>query len=268
RQSVLRQGEQGQARWRRRQGSGRPARLGLQHHRGAIARRGDQAGQRLSGGEGRRAGRGLRNLQRDVAEAVPAFFGRREGGRVVIEGGDARHLARSLRARPGESIEVVDPDGFLLDVRLDAVSVERVEGHVVGQRAHQPEPISQITIAIANLPAPALEHVLSRCTEAGAYAFVVFQAERSVARGEKLERWATICREAAMLAARLRVPEVSAASSLDAVIGAEDYPVMLVRDAPRRLADMGAPRDLPLLIGPEGGSTEREREAASVTASH
>src|SRR5438552_2366358 len=103
-----------------------------------------------------------------------------ERGRAVIEGADARHLARSLRARPGEEIEVIDPDGFMLTVRLDSVSTTRVEGVVVAERPHQPEPAARITIAIANLPAPALELVLSRCTEAGAYAFVIFQADRSV----------------------------------------------------------------------------------------
>jgi len=184
----------------------------------------------------------------------------------VIEGGDARHLAGSLRARPGESIEVVDPDGLLLDVLLDEVSSTRVEGHVVAERAHQPEPGSRITIAIANLPAQALEHVLSRCTEAGAHAFVVFNADRSVGRGRKLERWATICREAAMLAGRLRVPEVSAASSVEAVIGAVATPLLLSREAPRRLAEVSEPRDVTLLIGPEGGWTERELELATETA--
>ena len=184
----------------------------------------------------------------------------------MIEGGDARHLAGSLRARPGESIEVVDPDGLLLDVLLDEVSSTRVEGHVVAERAHQPEPGSRITIAIANLPAQALEHVLSRCTEAGAHAFVVFNADRSVGRGRKLERWATICREAAMLAGRLRVPEVSGASSVEAVIGAVATPVLLSREAPRRLAEVSEPRDVTLLIGPEGGWTERELELATETA--
>jgi len=197
---------------------------------------------------------------------VPAFFGRRVGGRVLIEGNDARHLARSLRARPGEVIEVVDPDGLLLTVLLDSVTTERVEGSVFSERLHQPEPAAHITVAVANLPAPALELVLSRCTEAGAHSFVIFRADRSVARGERLERWATICREAAMLAARLRVPEVSVASSLDAVIGAEEHPVMLVREAPRRLADLSDPRDLTLLVGPEGGWTERELALADVTA--
>jgi len=198
---------------------------------------------------------------------LPAFFARRERGRAVIEGADARHLARSLRARPGEEIEVIDPDGFMLTVRLDSVSTTRVEGVVVAERPHQPEPAARITIAIANLPAPALELVLSRCTEAGAYAFVIFQADRSVGRGEKLERWNTICREAAMLAARLRVPEVLTASSADAAIGAEDFPVLLARESPQRLADLTTPRDLALFIGPEGGWTERELQLGMTTAS-
>lgn len=197
---------------------------------------------------------------------MPSFFARREGGRALITGADASHLARSLRARVGEEIEVVDPAGLMLTVRLDVVTPERVEGTVVGERAHDPEPTARITVAIANLPAPALELVLSRCTEAGAYAFVVFQADRSVARGAKPERWRTICREAAMLAGRLRIPEVAAVASLDAVVASSEHPVMLVRDAAQRLAAMHGPRDLTLLVGPEGGWSERELRLVRVKA--
>jgi 16S rRNA (uracil1498-N3)-methyltransferase len=198
---------------------------------------------------------------------MPSFFARREGGRAMIEGADARHLARSLRARVGETIEVVDPAGFLLTVKLDLVSPDRVEGAIVGERAHHPEPLARISIGIANLPAPALELVLSRCTEAGAFGFHVIQADRSVARGSKPERWQTICREAAMLAGRLRVPAVDGPSPLNAVVAASEHPVMLVRTAEMRLADMNEPRDLTLLVGPEGGWTERELEVVAAKAS-
>jgi 16S rRNA (uracil1498-N3)-methyltransferase len=197
---------------------------------------------------------------------VPSFFAEREGGRVAITGGDARHLARSLRARVGEEIEVVDPAGYMLTVRLDAVSPDKVEGVVVSERPHRPEPVARITIAIANLSAPALELVLSRCTEAGAFAFHVFQADRSVARGAKLDRWRTICREAAMLAGRLRIPEVDALSHLEDVLKESEHPVMLVRGAPQSLAKMAAPRDLTLLVGPEGGWSDRELALARVKA--
>ncbi len=198
---------------------------------------------------------------------MPAFFARREGDRAVIEGEDAHHLARSLRARAGQHIEVIDPAGFLLAVRLDRVSASRVEGAVVSERRHAPEPVARITIAIANLPAPSLELVLSRCTEAGAAAFVVFHADRSVGRGEKPARWTAICREAAMLAARLQVPEVSIGESTKAVIAAAEHPVMLVRDASQRLAGLTHPRDVTLMVGPEGGWTEQELALGAATAS-
>lgn len=197
---------------------------------------------------------------------MPAFFARRKGTRAVIEGADARHLARSLRVKVGEQIEVIDPAGYLLNVRLDLVSPDRVEGAVVEQRQHAPEPVARITIAIANLPAPALELVLSRCTEAGVFAFHVFQADRSVARGAKADRWRTICREAAMLATRLRVPEVVALDSVEHVLEISEHPVMLVREAPTKLAALHQPRDLTLLIGPEGGWTDRELDLVQVKA--
>jgi 16S rRNA (uracil1498-N3)-methyltransferase len=198
---------------------------------------------------------------------MPAFFGRRDGDRVVIVDADAFHLARSLRARPGQEIEVVDPEGFMLTVKLDSVSASSVEGTVIAETPHQPEPTARITIAIANLPAPSLDLALSRCTEAGAHAFVVFAADRSVGRGEKLERWGSIAREAAMLAGRLRVPEVSVASSFEAAFAAAENPVVLDRNAPRRLAEVAEVAHLTLFVGPEGGWSERELELADVTAS-
>jgi len=158
----------------------------------------------------------------------------------------------------GEEIEVVDPAGLMLTLRLDRVSAERVEGTVVAERPHNPEPQARIVIAVAHLPAPALELVLSRCTEAGAFAFHIVQADRSVARGSKPERWRTICREAAMLAGRLAVPEVLGPTPLEEVIALDEYPVMLARSASTRLADMLEPQNLTLLIGPEGGWSERE----------
>jgi 16S rRNA (uracil1498-N3)-methyltransferase len=189
---------------------------------------------------------------------LPYFFARKDRGRAVVEGGDARHLARSLRARVGEEIEVVDPAGWLLKVRLDEVTPSRVSGVIVGEQPHHSEPVARITIAVANLAAAGLELVLSRCTEAGAHAFLVFQADRSVARGYRPERWAVICREAAMLAGRLRVPEVAAAPSLDAILFTAPDPVMLVRGAATPLARIAHPADLTLLIGPEGGWSDRE----------
>jgi 16S rRNA (uracil1498-N3)-methyltransferase len=197
---------------------------------------------------------------------LPFFFAEREGGRAVIKGIDAAHLTRSLRARPGEEIQVVDPEGWLLTIRLESVSTKRVEGAILAEHEHRPEPDRDVVVAISHLPAVALELVLSRCTEVGAAAFHIVQAERSVARGARQERWQTIIREAAMLAGRLRVPVVAGPSLLAEVLRERTNPVMLVRGAPKDLSAMPRSREVTLLIGPEGGWTDSELAAVETHA--
>lgn len=197
---------------------------------------------------------------------MPYFFARREGDRAIVEGSDARHLARSLRARPGETIEVVDPAGFILTVELKTVGDSRVEALILAAREHRPEPERNIVVAIAHLPAASLELVLARCTEVGAAAFHVVQAERSVARGARTERWQTIVREAAMLAGRLTVPSVSGPTPLHDAVATRPNPLMLSRDA-EPLLGKRLPNEVTLLVGPEGGWTERELAMVSEHAS-
>jgi 16S rRNA (uracil1498-N3)-methyltransferase len=146
----------------------------------------------------------------------------------------------------------------MLTVRVESVSDVRVEGVVASEREHQPEPARHVVVAISHLPASSLELVLSRCTEVGASAFHIVQAKRSIARGARTGRWQTIIRESAMLAGRIRVPTVAGPSSLDEVLQERPNPVMLVRGAPTPLAAMPRPREVTLLIGPEGGWTDGE----------
>lgn len=191
---------------------------------------------------------------------MPHFFAERDGKRVRITGRDARHLTVSLRARPGQLIAVVEPPGRLLRVRLETVAPGLVTGWVEEERPHQPEPGRSITLAVALLPASSLDLVLSRCTEAGAGAFRLVAAARSVARGARPERWALICREAAMLAGRLRVPEVRGPVDLAAAWQDAADPYLLdIGGQPMR----GLPHGATLFVGPEGGWAPEELELAA-----
>lgn len=192
---------------------------------------------------------------------VPHFFAtERAGDRVLISGPDARHLAGPLRARVGETIAVVDPAGWLLSVRLDSVSPREVAGTVVASRPHHPEPRLAVTMALALLPASALEQSLARCTELGARRFLLVEAERSVSRAARPERWATICREAAMLAGRLTVPPVEGPVPFGSLL---PEPSLLLLDAEggTPLAAGGFGGEIVLGIGPEGGWSPAERAA-------
>jgi len=197
---------------------------------------------------------------------VPYFYGREAGGAVSLEGADARHLARSLRARPGELIAVIDPQrAVVMSVRLVSVSPELVAGVVEGEREHRPEPAVAVTVALAMLPASPLDEALTRCTELGAAGFVLVQAERSVARGARPERWAAVCREASLLAGRLRVPEVHGPLPLSQALAGCPRPIVLEQESSLRFTSLGSPATL--FIGPEGGWTPLELGLAPETAS-
>jgi len=197
---------------------------------------------------------------------MPYVFTSPVGDRVEIDGHDARHLARSLRVRPGERIEAVDPgdgvSGRMLTVEIEAVRPDRITGVVVDAREHRPEPRTPVHLALALLPASPLEEALARCTELGAAGFLLVEASRSVARVRsdgKATRWAAICREAAMLAGRLRVPEVRGPVPFGRLVElARGDLVLLDAGAAERLAVL-PPTGRTLAIGPEGGWAPAER---------
>ena len=116
-------------------------------------------------------------------------------------------------------------------------------------------------MAIALLPAAALEHSLSRATELGAHAFLLVAADRSVAKSAKHARWATICREAAMLAGRLLIPSVEGPVSLPEVLTGEAVAVLDGRGT-SRLAAATHGSAVTLAVGPEGGWSPAEMAAA------
>src|SRR2546423_11795997 len=131
-----------------------------------------------------------------------------------------------------------------MGVRLVSVSADLVRGVVEDERPHQPEPEVAVTMALATLPASALDEALSRCTELGAAGFVLVRAERSVARDGRPERWAAVCREASLLAGRLAVPEVQGPMRLEEALRTCPGALMLDRAAEERLRPQTAPATL------------------------
>lgn len=218
---------------------------------------------------------------------MPYFFASSiSESQVTIAGADARHLAGPLRARVGEVIAVLDPArGLLLSVSLTSVSASVVSGAVVATAPHSPEPALSVCMCLALLPAASLEESLSRCTELGAESFLLISAARSVARAagsgsasaaaRRSARWETVCREAAMLAGRFRVPAVEGPVQFAEALGrfADDPVFVLERGARESLSSSlisslpmlsglssagGVPRRVALFVGPEGGWSEEE----------
>ena len=197
------------------------------------------------------------------------------GSIVEIGGGDAHKIVRVLRLQEGDRIEVIDSTGAVFTTSIAAAGrivratlVERIDGNA----AVHPGP--RIEVAQAVPKGQRMEFVVEKGTELGAASFFPFFCERSAGRSlgaEKIARWRRLARTAAQQCGRRDVPEISDALSFDGLIERfAQYDSVLfaweLADAvPLRetlpAALRGARRVL-LVVGPEGGFTHDEAEAA------
>jgi 16S rRNA (uracil1498-N3)-methyltransferase len=199
-------------------------------------------------------------------------------GQAQINGPDAHHLTRVLRVETGQKFEISDNQNvYLAEVhtaRKDLVVFEIIE------QLEVPAPFPHVHLLAALIKFEHFEWMIEKTTELGVERITPVETDRSEkglaqAAAKRLARWNRIAREACEQSRRARLPEIAAAGSLDAALRApENYryaleeaearPILSTLPATRRPEDQ-----LALLVGPEGGWTERERttiQAAGWTA--
>jgi 16S rRNA (uracil1498-N3)-methyltransferase len=189
----------------------------------------------------------------------------------------ARQMALVLRLQPGERVIALDGLGMEYEVELLQVGRARVQGRVTNRRPARGEPAARITLYLALTQREKFEWMLQKCTEVGAAAFVPVISSRSLVQdgrdaAKKLERWGRIIREAAEQSRRGILPQVHLPLAFDAalqraqsdalrLIAWEGEHSLTLRAALAPSKATHAPT-IVVFIGPEGGFSEAEIEAA------
>jgi 16S rRNA (uracil1498-N3)-methyltransferase len=175
----------------------------------------------------------------------------------VLADEDRHHLERVLRVRPGERVDVSDGAGARRTCTFGRGGVlEPVGGVEVTAR-----PAPSITIAFAITKGERPELTVQKLTELGVDRIVPFVAARSVVRWEgdratrHVERLRRVARQAAMQSRRTRLPMVE---DLVDFAGAAALPGATRADLDGSAPTLSAPT---VIIGPEGGWSDAEREA-------
>lgn len=205
------------------------------------------------------------------------------GERVELPAPEARHLIRVLRRAPGDAVEVLTEDGHAFEGRiLELSGGGRVVVEITGERrgeggAADGPPRLAITLGLAVVKGQAFDLALRMAAELGIDTVVPLFTSRTIVRwdapSEKRRRYERIAREAGKQSGRvkpLRVldgapfsawiessPRAGAGASVRRWIAAPGAPL------PEGPGDLErAPSEVVFAVGPEGGFTEAELEAA------
>ncbi|MCW8132252.1 MAG: 16S rRNA (uracil(1498)-N(3))-methyltransferase [Planctomycetota bacterium] len=188
---------------------------------------------------------------------------------------DERKHARVLRLKPGADLHVFDAHGrsWRAELTDDGASARLVE-NLAHEAAETPR--SRVVLATAWPKGKRAAVLVEKCAELGVREIVPLRCARSVVikdgESEGVERLRRIAAEAAKQSGRTDVPAIGGERSLPALVSdraASDLVVLLDPRAREGLAqwlareaddgsDGAPPRDVILLIGPEGGFSDEE----------
>ncbi|HZD59627.1 MAG TPA: RsmE family RNA methyltransferase [Anaerolineae bacterium] len=202
--------------------------------------------------------------------AKPRFFIRgRIGKSVDIAGPDAKHIRDVLRLAPGEIIEVVDSEGTLAEVRIENLLPSTVSGRVISSR-RVVRSLPEIYLFQGLPKSGKLDTIIRQATEIGVSGISPVLTERVVVKLEpekatrKSDRWQKIAAEAAKQSHRTSIPRVTSAlawhNAIEELKGFDQVIVFWEEEHEKLLFEVLNPssRRVALVIGPEGGLSERE----------
>jgi 16S rRNA (uracil1498-N3)-methyltransferase len=194
-------------------------------------------------------------------------------GRMRLTGDEARHLAAVMRAQPGDEVLLFDGLGAEFVARIVAVAKQAVEMEVVERREPLRELSFSLTLAVALPKGERQKWLVEKLTELGVTRLVPLMTERGVAQPVESarERLRRTVIEASKQCGRNRLMKIVPALSVDEYVRTTAArAVRLIADPTGQpLAglelDLLAIREVHIAIGPEGGFSPAEIQAAKAT---
>jgi 16S rRNA (uracil1498-N3)-methyltransferase len=186
-------------------------------------------------------------------------------GEAVLSGDDAHHLARVLRVEPGQQYEISDGTRAYLGT-VESVSKNEVRFRVVEELGGGVE-LPPVTLYVALIKFDRFEWMVEKATEIGVARIVPVEAARTeqglyAAAGKRVERWRKIARESSQQSRRVAAPVVEEARRVSGL--AVEGVCLRLEERPGSkllLETLPLTREaVSLLVGPEGGWTDTERE--------
>ena len=206
----------------------------------------------------------------------PRFFSAELEGEIIeLRGAEAHHLGNVRRVKVGEEVELFDGAGQVVTGRVSELDKRSAQIEVLERFRKEPVK-TEVTVACALAKGSRWDWLIEKCVELGAAKIWPVLFERSVVKGsdsaEQLAKWNRRALEAAKQCGRAYLPQIAQPRMLEKVLADtnDNCPKVvgtLNESAKPILAvlEKARPGRVALLVGPEGGLTEKEQALAEAS---
>jgi len=189
---------------------------------------------------------------------------------ILIDGEEAHHITHVMRHFQKDVIYITDGNGAIYKSVISEIGKRNVLAKVIESIRYENK-FSKITFCIPRLRnIDRFEFALEKCVELGITNFIVFDSTRTVAKGEKIERWQKVILSAMKQSLRAWLPEVSYAKSISEIYKLDGTKILFDQTAEKTFNNFLLTDNRSLItdhcffiFGPEGGLTEDELRMAN-----
>jgi 16S rRNA (uracil1498-N3)-methyltransferase len=182
---------------------------------------------------------------------------------LTLEGPPANYLGNVLRLGPGDRVKLFDDrSGEWLGEIVEA-GRKRVR-LAVGERLRAREQVPDLWLLFAPIKRGRIDWLVEKATELGVARLMPVLTRRTIVDRVNLDRLRAHAVEAAEQCERTALPELTEPARLEAILAAwpEERPLYFADEAGGEpLAAAAEPGPAAILVGPEGGFSDEEREA-------
>jgi 16S rRNA (uracil1498-N3)-methyltransferase len=196
------------------------------------------------------------------------FVASLDGDVIDIQDSEAHHLIHVLRLGPGTKVELLDGRGATAIATIQTVGRRQAVAAVESVTHHQRPQRPQLTVMASPPKGDRLKWMVEKLTELGVDHFVPLQTQRTVVtpRETRLDRLHATIVSACKQSGRTRLMAVDTGVRFaEGLTAAADCRLIFAHPAASEVAavpDRRSGRDQILMIGPEGGFTDDEVQAA------
>ncbi|MGA2915695.1 MAG: RsmE family RNA methyltransferase [Sedimentisphaerales bacterium] len=188
---------------------------------------------------------------------------------VTISDIQFRHLAKVLRLKPGDCVELFDGKGTVADAVIEKISKDSAVLKIQTKNLFEPRSNRRIIIAASMAKAQRFEQVVEMCSQLGIDRIMPVIFERTVKQADSeiaVRRFESIAIESAKQCGRIFLPIIDKPLSFEKALEnlQTDYPQakIIFGSLAENIEsiinlDFGS-EDCLVFIGPEGGLTETE----------
>ncbi len=194
-----------------------------------------------------------------------------QGASIELDAAASNHVGKVLRMQPDQQITLFNGDGFDYTTSITEVTKKQVMVTVIKATEIKTESPLQTHIGQVMSRGDRMDYMIQKSTELGATIITPLTSERCEVKlkGDREEKrvkhWQQIATSAAEQCGRSSVPVIHPITSIDEWVkhkSEDELGLVLHHRTTQNITELKQPEKVRLLIGPEGGLSAFEIEAA------